>query len=199
MRHRASASPGAGRRRDKKIRRHWGPGVDQRAFFHGKSLNAVDAKGRVSLPADMRAVIEKRARQFAQAEGEQVSERDLFIARHRDMPCLRAFDLGYEQTLFAEAEEAVEHLSGKERLIALERLQARLYGDLERTSFDQPGRMVLPPRARRLGNIGGLALFVGAGRIIHIWDPESFLADPDNDEDDKRDVREMLAERGARP
>lgn len=170
----------------------------QSAFFHGKALNAVDAKGRVSLPADMRAVIERRARQAAATDGEQVSERDLFISRHPDLPCLRAFDLGYEQALFAEAEETVEHLSGKERLVALEQVQAELYGDLEKTSFDNAGRMVLPPRPRRLGRIGGLAYFIGAGLAIQVWDPDAYLDCPAVSDRHKDDLRDLLANRAGR-
>ena len=155
----------------------------------------MDAKGRVSLPADMRAVIEKRARAGV---GEPVSDRELFVARHRDLPCLRAFDLGYLDVLYADAEEMVEGLAGKERLAALEKLQQRIFGDLEKTSFDQPGRMVLPPQSRRLGGIGGTALFIGAGQIIQIWNPQTFIDHADTDDFDREIVQGLIADREAR-
>ncbi len=109
----------------------------------------------MSLPADMRDVIAQRARRLAQAEGEYVSDKALYVAAHRDLPCLRGFDMGYLPTLFAQVEESVSHLTGAERIAAAEMEQASLFGDLEKTSFDDPGRMVLPPQSRRLAGIEG--------------------------------------------
>ncbi len=169
--------------------------MEQRAYFHGRAVNAVDVKGRVSLPADMRAVIEKRARA---ATGEPVSDRELYVAPHRDLPCLRAFDLGYEAVLFANAEETVRDLAGRERLAALEKLQGQIFGDLEKTSFDQPGRMVLPPQSRRLGGIAGTALFIGAGQIIQIWNPQTYVDHAGTDAFDRDIVLGLIAEREAR-
>jgi MraZ protein len=41
----------------------------------------------------------------------------------------------------------------------------------EQAVFDGDGRATLPPLLRRLGRIGGLALFVGTGAVFEIWDP----------------------------
>ena len=155
----------------------------------------MDAKGRVSLPADMRAVVGRRARA---AIGEPVSDRELYVAPHRDLPCLRAFDLGYEAVLFANAEETVRDLVGRERLAALEKLQSQIFGDLEKTSFDDPGRMVLPPQSRRIGGIGTMALFIGAGQIIQIWNPQTYVDHPETEAFDRDIVLGLIAEREAR-
>lgn len=166
--------------------------MELRAFFHGRFLNAVDAKGRVSLPADMRDVIAQRARRLAQTEGEYVSDKALYVAAHRDLPCLRGFDMGYLPTLFAQVEESVSHLTGAERVAAAEMEQASLFGDLEKTSFDDPGRMVLPPQSRRLAGIEGQALFIGAGQTFQIWSPQAFLDCAAVSDMDKARVRILM-------
>nr|WP_301183125.1 division/cell wall cluster transcriptional repressor MraZ [Sphingomonas quercus] len=84
--------------------------------------------------------------------------------------------MGYLPTLFAQTEEGVSHLTGAERLAASEAEQASLFADLEKTSFDDPGRMVLPPQSRRLAGIEGQALFIGAGQTFQIWKPETYIA-----------------------
>lgn len=171
--------------------------METRAFFHGRYLNAVDAKGRVSLPADMRGVIATRARE-ATATGAYVNDRDLMIAAHREMPCLKGFDVGFLPTLHMQAEEGVAHLTGAERLAASELAHAALFGDIEKTSFDEPGRMVLPPQSRAMAGIEGMALFVGAGTIFHIWNPDDYLACDLIAEFDKRAVRALIATRGGK-
>jgi len=130
----------------------------------------------VSLPADMREVIAQRARRLAQTDGEYVSDKALYVAAHRALPCLRGFDMGFLPTLFAQAEEGVSHLTGAERVAASEMEQASLFADLEKTSFDDPGRMVLPPQSRRLAGIEGQALFIGAGQTFQIWNPLTYVA-----------------------
>lgn len=145
------------------------------AYFHGRYLGAVDAKGRVSLPADLRAVIARRA-QASAAAGAYVNDRDLLIAPHRTLPCLRGVDPGFLSVLHAQALESVAHLTGQERLDAAELAQADLFGDLEKTSFDDPGRMSLPATARRLAGIDRQVLFVGASEAFQMWDPQAYLA-----------------------
>ena len=53
-------------------------------LFQGSALNAVDAKGRVSIPAFLRGVIERRG-----------DARTIVLAKHEAFPCLSAYDPGY--------------------------------------------------------------------------------------------------------
>ena len=145
----------------------------------------------------MRGVIATRARE-ATATGAYVNDRDLMIAAHREMPCLKGFDVGFLPTLHMQAEEGVAHLTGAERLAASELAHAALFGDIEKTSFDEPGRMVLPPQSRAMAGIEGMALFVGAGTIFHIWNPDDYLACDLIAEFDKRAVRALIATRGGK-
>lgn len=169
--------------------------MEIRDFFHGHALNAVDAKGRVSIPASFRAVIDRRARRAA-LTGEPLDEKILMIGRHRDGDRLQAFDSTYSQTLFRQVEERVAHLSGDERLAALDAAQAEAFGGTTEVGFDGAGRMVLSPLLRRRGQIEGLALFWGAGQTFQIWNPHRFRERFAADATQIELVDELLAERG---
>jgi MraZ protein len=58
-------------------------GVALEHLFQGSALNAVDAKGRVSIPAFLRSVIERRG-----------DARTIVLAKHEAFPCLSAYDPG---------------------------------------------------------------------------------------------------------
>ena len=66
-------------------------GVEFSIPFGGQALNAVDGKGRVSLPADLRATVERRAAQ-AKAANMPVDDKLLYIAEDEELPCLTGFD-----------------------------------------------------------------------------------------------------------
>ena len=172
--------------------------MEIRDFFHGHALNAVDAKGRVSIPASFRAVIDRRARRAAH-EGEPLDEKLLMIGRHREGGRLQAFDATYSQTLFRQVEERVAHLSGEERLAALDAAQAEAFGGTSEVAFDSAGRMVLSPLLRRRGEIEGLALFWGAGQTFQIWNPQRFRKRFAKDAAQLEIVDDLLAERGVAP
>ena len=53
-------------------------------LFQGSALNGVDAKGRVSVPAFLRTVIERRG-----------DARTIVLAKHETFPCLSAYDPAY--------------------------------------------------------------------------------------------------------
>lgn len=52
--------------------------------FRGQALNAVDAKGRVSLPADFRSAIERRAAP-AKAEGFPIDDKQVFLGEDEEI------------------------------------------------------------------------------------------------------------------
>ena len=53
-------------------------------LFQGSALNAVDAKGRVSVPSFLRSVIERRG-----------DSRTIVLAKHDTFACLSAYDPAY--------------------------------------------------------------------------------------------------------
>jgi len=155
-------------------------------LFQGSALNAVDAKGRVSVPAFLRAVIERRG-----------DARTIVLAKHDSFGALSAYDPAYAAYRHAKLERLLEK---QETDPAAELDYARrtmmAFGATEEVPYDSSGRILLPLMMRRTGEIGDLALFIGVGETFQIWNPERFLADK-NIPDDMKDVaRFRLEERG---
>ena len=151
-------------------------------LFNGSALNAVDAKGRLSVPAFIRSVIERRS-----------DAKAIIIGVHEVDPCLAAYDRNYARTLYSENER--RRLSEEERDPQAHFARARrTFGVTEEVPYDTSGRIVLPPMMRRRGQIEDLALFVGVGGTFEIWNPQLALKSGDQDLRDLAAYR--LEERG---
>ncbi len=155
-------------------------------LFQGSALNAVDAKGRVSVPAFLRTVIERRG-----------DSRTIVLAKHTQFTCLDAYDPAYAALKHAKLERLLEkeETDADAQLIYQQR-NLMAFAATEEVPYDSSGRVVLPPMMRRKGGIGDLALFLGTGETFQIWNPTTFLADPNIPEDMKDIARYRLEERG---
>ena len=154
-------------------------------LFNGSALTAVDAKGRLSVPAFIRGVIERRS-----------DAKAVVIGMHEVSPCLNAYDRGYARYLFAENERRrlAEESAGGD--ISSHHARARrTFGLTEDVPYDTSGRIILPPMMRRRGQIEDLALFVGIGGTFEIWNPRVALESGDEDLRDLAAFR--LEEKGA--
>lgn len=149
-----------------RVDRDW---VERENFFFGHGLNAVDAKGRVSVPAVFRTQIERRAKE----DGGRDPDKELLIAPHPKADHLRAFDSVGLRDLSATLREGVADLPAAERREALERARRNELPALANVAFDSAGRMVLSPLLRKLGQIEDLAFFVGMDDCVEIWSPEN--------------------------
>ena len=156
-------------------------------LFQGSALNAVDAKGRVSVPAFLRSVIERRG-----------VARTIVLAKHDNFQALSAYDPAYAALKHTKLERLAEK---QETDPASELNHARrtmmAFGATEEVPYDSSGRIVLPPMMRSKGGIEDLALFIGVGETFQLWNPKLFLADPNIPEDMKDIARFRLDERGA--
>jgi MraZ protein len=155
-------------------------------LFQGSALNSVDAKGRVSVPAFLRTVIERRG-----------DARTIVLAKHDSFPALSAYDPGYAALMHSKLERLFEKQEGDAEA-ALEYQQRNLmaFGATEEVPYDSSGRIVLPPMMRRKGGIDELALFLGAGETFQVWNPKLFLAEPRIPDDMKDIARFRFEERG---
>jgi len=138
-------------------------GLDVGHIFQGHALNAVDAKGRVSVPASFRTLIEKRA-----LANSLDPENALKIGEHKSGDCLWALDAVASAEIDVQLAASVADLPAAERMDKLEELAMDAHGGLERVTFDGAGRMVLSPMLREFGQIEDLAFFVGAGLTFQI-------------------------------
>lgn len=139
--------------------------------FGGQALNAVDAKGRVSLPADLRATVERRAA-LAKADGLPVDDKLLYIAEDEELPCLVGFDETEQFRLARQLQElrSTDDGGGRKSLVRRDR-GAATFAPLQRVVFDKAGRMVLNGLLRDITGIGDFAFFAGNGDNFDIWDP----------------------------
>lgn len=157
-------------------------------LFQGSALNAVDAKGRVSVPAFLRSVVERRG-----------DARTIVLAKHDAFPALSAYDPAYAAMKHAKLERLLEK---QETDPASELEYARrtmmAFGATEEVPYDSSGRILIPPMMRAKGGIEDLGLFIGVGETFQIWNPKLFLADKNIPDDMKDIARFRLDERGIR-
>lgn len=151
-------------------------------FFQGYALNAVDAKNRLSIPADFRDVIQARS-----------GNKDLLIAPgHGGADCLLAYDRSYAAQLSAEHRE--RHGAGNDRARFDE--AHLLFGAAQTLKIDDAGRVVLSATLKALGCIAGHVWFVAGGDWFEMWDPWAYLARPGLDPRIARIITAELATRG---
>jgi MraZ protein len=156
-------------------------------LFQGSALNAVDAKGRVSVPVFLRGVIERRG-----------DARTIVLAKHEAFACLSAYDPGYAALKHAKLERLLEkEETSPDAQLDYQQRNLMAFAATEEVPYDSSGRIVMPPMMRRNGQIGDLALFLGTGETFQIWNPELLLKDPRIPADLKDITRFRLDERGA--
>jgi MraZ protein len=156
--------------------------VELEHLFNGSALNAVDAKGRLSVPAFIRQVIERRS-----------EARAIILSGHELDSCLTGYDRNYARILYQENERRRLNEEGADPQAHFARAR-RTFGVTEEVPYDTSGRIILPPMMRRKGGIEELALFIGVGGTFEIWNPQ--LALKSGDADLKELAAYRLEERG---
>jgi MraZ protein len=171
----------------KAVRCERGVNVALEHLFQGSALNAVDAKGRVSIPAFLRNVVERRG-----------ETKTIVLAKHETFPCLSAYDPAYAALKHSKLERLLEkEETNPEALLEYQQRNLMAFAATEEVPYDSSGRIVLPPMMRRKGQIEDLALFLGTGETFQIWNPGELLMDSRIPDDLKDIARYRLDERGA--
>ncbi|RYD94247.1 MAG: division/cell wall cluster transcriptional repressor MraZ [Sphingomonadales bacterium] len=152
-----------------------------RELFEGFALQAVDLKGRVAIPADLRAAAERNS-----------DIRQIVIGAHPFDPCLSAHDLGWSREKFDRIDnpDLIPGDAGQKENAQAKR---RAFGLVEKAPFDESGRFVIPPFFKKKAGIDKWALFYGSGESFEIWSPEKLMKTPGIDPD-LREVCEYLCE-----
>ncbi len=124
--------------------------------FLSNSINNVDKKGRVSIPAPFRALLEKR------------KETQLYTLQSIDMPTI---DAGGTDLLIAYEERMAEldPLTGE-----YDDLSFYFHGDSAWMKIDRDGRIVLTDALREHTGITDQVAFVGRGTFFQMWEPQQF-------------------------
>jgi MraZ protein len=159
--------------------------VSERGLFRGHALNAIDAKGRVAIPAFLRATIEKNS-----------DGRMLIIAKHDCDPCLTGYDRGWSELLHArlEREEERERTAGRE--FDYHNKNRRAFGLVEEVPYDSSGRFILPSFFRKKAQLDDLAFFFGTANTFEIWNPRILIETPGVDVEMKEIANFLVDERG---
>jgi MraZ protein len=145
--------------------------VEATHIFSGNALGALDEEGRVRLPPFI-------LREMARHEGGG----RVLLGVHESDPCVTGYGSALQPRLEAELErrrlrdEALGRASDEHHARA-----RRTFGLVEEASYDEAGRVTLPPLARRRGRLRHQILFVGAGSHFEIWDPSLALAGGDRE------------------
>ena len=151
-------------------------------LFVSTFQNRVDAKGRVSVPADFRAVL---AREGADA---------VFLY---PTPGAEALDAGGPALM-----QSVAGLMAGLGPYSEQRdvLSTAIFGDSAMVKLDGDGRIILPETMRSHAQIEDRVTFVGLGSKFQLWEPGRFAAHLQRAREDARALRESFGDRrGSRP
>ncbi|MGD9669601.1 MAG: division/cell wall cluster transcriptional repressor MraZ [Hyphomicrobiaceae bacterium] len=129
--------------------------------FVSTYTNKIDAKGRVSIPAAFRAVLERDGYKSGSVVG-------IYCYPSLDAPAL---DAGGERL----AQKIDGLLSGlPDYSDERDELSVALYGDVQILTVDGDGRIVLPEGLRAHAGLSGAVTFVGLGDKFQMWEPGRF-------------------------
>jgi MraZ protein len=126
--------------------------------FTSRYTNKVDRKGRVSVPATFRAVLEEA--------GASV----VYLKRNQTDGALD----GLTEAFMDEIQERIDSfpIGSPER----DALEDEYFADSVDIRFDPEGRILLPRELMDFAGIGEAAMFVGLGRRFQVWNPEAYEA-----------------------
>ena len=129
--------------------------------FVSTFTNKIDAKGRVSIPAPFRAVLERDGYAHASAGG-------IYCYPALEAPAL---DAGGERL----AKKIDGLLSGlPDYSDERDELSVALYGDVQVLTLDGDGRISLPENLRAHAGLTTQVTFVGLGDKFQMWEPGRF-------------------------
>lgn len=132
--------------------------------FRGEGLYKVDTKGRVSIPALFRRVLEAGDPDWTDGLNPNLV---IVYGDHRRQ---------YLECYTMEAIEEVDAKIAKMQRGSIERrmLERLFNGQSHPTAVDETGRLVLPAKLRQKIGIEAEAYFIATGDTFQIWNPETF-------------------------
>jgi MraZ protein len=146
-------------------------------MFRGRYEHTIDAKGRTSVPARYRDVLDA------------AGERRIVLTSALD-PCLVA----YTASEWAAFEERLAKLPQFDR--AVQKLKRIYVSGAVECEIDDVGRILIPPTLREHAMLKKEALWAGAGRYAELWDKEQWARHFETTDDERRDMATRLSELG---
>ncbi len=134
--------------------------------FIGRHENKIDAKGRMSIPAEFRKVLD----QGDPDRDAGAYPRLLLVIGDERTPYVQGMTVARGATLRRQ----IRRLKPADpRRIDLEEV---LYELSVQIAVDETGRIVVPPAAREKLGLSDKAMMVGRGETFQIWEPETRMA-----------------------
>ncbi len=142
------------------------------AGFKGQAQYSVDAKGRLAIPAKMRAVLNPEAK-------------NTFTITRGFEQCIFLYPLDRWEVIETELNALNSYTRAARNFVRSVLMWA------DEVALDGQGRIVIPKVLAELAGITDKALVIGSLDHIEVWNPERFAAYLESQEDDY----ETLAER----
>ena len=130
--------------------------VGKAFLFLDTVTNKVDAKGRVSVPADYRTIVKELST-------------DVVCYRSLSAPCIEGCTEQLLDKLADDMDNALDFFSETQ-----DELTNLIFGDAKKFPFDSTGRIMLSDKLLKHAGITDAAVFVGKGRKFQIWNPENW-------------------------
>lgn len=133
------------------------------ALFIGTHQNKLDAKGRVSVPAQFRSVLKKMSH-----VGEAAAIATMYLRPSHQNPCIEGWsELGFE-ALSAPLAEGYSLFSQEHEDFVM-----ALFGDACSVETDKEGRIMLPASLVEHAGLSENVVFIGTRNTFQIWEPQA--------------------------
>ncbi len=131
-------------------------------LFFDTIVSKVDAKGRVCIPAQYRALFEQ-------------SDTELVAFRSFSKQCVECCSSDLLEKFAADMEKSFAFFSEEQNTLA-----ELIYADAHAFCFDANGRIVLTDKLMKHARLASEVAFVGKGRTFQIWNPELYQKEQEN-------------------
>jgi len=134
--------------------------------FRGESVHKVDAKGRVSIPAPFRRVLEENDPDWS----DKLNPNLIIVYGGKSRPFLEGFSV-------IAMDDVDERIAAMPRGSKNRRILERMFsGQAVQIQLDDTGRLVLSQKLRDKIGITGEAFFIASGDTFQIWEPAAYEA-----------------------
>ncbi|WP_233270497.1 division/cell wall cluster transcriptional repressor MraZ [Chachezhania sediminis] len=138
--------------------------------FRGESSHKVDSKGRVSIPAHFRRVLEEGDPEYRDAKAAGVSGASpnvVIVYGNSKKDCLDC----YTVEAMREIEEKIAKMPAGQAKRVMEYI---FHGKSAVIAVDDSGRLVLSAKLREKAKLTDMAYFISGGDHFKIWSPDVF-------------------------
>ncbi len=165
--------------------------MSNRGRYQGDGIGLVDDKGRVAIPAALRATLAANAPKDGGKSGGTV-----IVGPHQNpaYKCLIAYDQGYLDIMAEQLDRREAANTGPDGEFDYNIKRRAAVG--EAVPFDGSGRFIMPAFPRFYANIGEHAYFYGTLDYIEIWNPAALVANASMPEQVRDAARFHMMQKG---